>query len=159
MDYYKTLEVEKNASNDEIKQSYKRLAMRYHPDKNKEEGAENKFKSITEAYQTLSDVNKRREYDMKDTNPSTIILNAFQDSPLSDPFSVFEHMFSNLGRPSTAKIHIVRSQPIIPTQKTIRTEIGPDGKLTKVTTIKRGNKITIIKEQNGRVISQMVHIT
>ncbi len=62
-DYYKTLGVEKSASDAEIKSAFRKLAKEYHPDKNKSEGAEAKFKEIGEAYAVLSDANKRRQYD------------------------------------------------------------------------------------------------
>lgn len=62
-DYYKVLEVEKNASADAIKKSYRKLALKYHPDRNKEKDAESKFKEISEAYAVLSDDTKRKQYD------------------------------------------------------------------------------------------------
>ena len=62
-DYYKTLGIEKNASDEEIKRAFRKLAKQYHPDVNKEEGAQEKFKEIGEAYSVLSDPNKRRQYD------------------------------------------------------------------------------------------------
>lgn len=54
-DYYKTLEVPRTASDDQIKKAYRKLALKYHPDKNKDPGAEDKFKEIAEAYEVLSD--------------------------------------------------------------------------------------------------------
>lgn len=60
-DYYEILGVEKDASADEIKKAYRRLAIQYHPDK--EGGSEEKFKEINEAYQVLSNVDKRQRYD------------------------------------------------------------------------------------------------
>lgn len=60
---YETLGVSKNASSDEIKKAYRRLARKYHPDINKEAGAEDKFKEINAAYEILSDEKKRSQYD------------------------------------------------------------------------------------------------
>jgi curved DNA-binding protein len=64
VDYYKVLGVERGASADEIKKSYRKLALKYHPDRNKEKDAEAKFKEISEAYAVLSDDEKRRQYDV-----------------------------------------------------------------------------------------------
>ena len=60
---YETLGIEKGASGDEIKKAYRRLARKYHPDINKEKGAEEKFKEINAAYEILSDEKKRAQYD------------------------------------------------------------------------------------------------
>ncbi len=64
-DYYKILGISKNASSAEIKKAYKKLAIKYHPDKNRDnkEEAEEKFKEIAEAYDVLSDDEKRKNYD------------------------------------------------------------------------------------------------
>jgi len=62
-DYYKTLGVAKGASDDDIKKAYRKLALKYHPDKNKAKDAEDKFKEIAEAYEVLSDKKKRDIYD------------------------------------------------------------------------------------------------
>jgi len=64
-DYYKILEVSKSASDEEIKKAYRKLAMKYHPDRNKDDkDAEGIFKDVSEAYAVLSDKEKRQQYDM-----------------------------------------------------------------------------------------------
>jgi curved DNA-binding protein len=64
-DYYKTLGIEKNASAEVIKKAYRKLALKYHPDRNPSDkkGSEEKFKKISEAYAVLSDPEKRQQYD------------------------------------------------------------------------------------------------
>jgi curved DNA-binding protein len=64
-DYYKILGVNKSASNKDIKKAYRKLAMKYHPDRNKgNKAAEERFKEISEAYAVLSDPEKKKQYDM-----------------------------------------------------------------------------------------------
>ncbi len=73
-DYYQILGVDKNATTDEIKKAYRKLAIKYHPDKNQgDENAANMFKDITEAYSVLSDEDKRNKYD----NPSSNFDSSF----------------------------------------------------------------------------------
>jgi len=62
-DFYKILGISKGASDDEIKKAYRKMALKYHPDKNKSPGAENKFKEIAEAYEVLSDSKKKEIFD------------------------------------------------------------------------------------------------
>ena len=65
MDYYKILDVDKKASKEEIKKAYRKKAMKYHPDRNKDnKEAEEMFKKANEAYAVLSDEEKRKQYDM-----------------------------------------------------------------------------------------------
>lgn len=62
-DYYEVLGLSKGCSEDDIKSAYRKLAKKYHPDLNKEPGAEEKFKEVQEAYEVLSDSSKRAKYD------------------------------------------------------------------------------------------------
>lgn len=62
-DFYEVLGVSKSASKEEIRKAYRKLSKQYHPDLNKEQGAEEKFKEVTEAFETLSDESKRANYD------------------------------------------------------------------------------------------------
>lgn len=68
-DYYKILGVDKNASQDDIRKAYRKLAMKYHPDKNpNDKEAEKKFKDVAEAYEVLGDKEKRQKYDQLGAN-------------------------------------------------------------------------------------------
>ena len=67
-DYYKTLGVDRKATQDEIKRSYRKLARKYHPDVSKEADAETKFKDLGEAYEVLKDPEKRVAYDQLGSN-------------------------------------------------------------------------------------------
>ena len=62
-DYYRVLGVARSASDDEIKKAYRKLALKYHPDKNQAPGAEEKFKEIGEAYEVLKDPKMKQRYD------------------------------------------------------------------------------------------------
>lgn len=99
-DYYDILGIEKGASEDDIKKAYRKQALRYHPDKNKSPGAEDKFKEIAEAYDVLSDPKKKDIYDrygedgLKGGGPSSgggpgNFSYTFQ----GDPHVIFEQFF------------------------------------------------------------------
>ena len=76
--YYEILEVDKKASQEDIKSAYRRLAILYHPDKNKLPEAEEMFKGIAEAYSVLSDPGKRKQYDI-DIVPRNVLLRKKQE--------------------------------------------------------------------------------
>lgn len=80
-DYYEILGVKRDAKEAEIKSAYRKLARKYHPDVNKEKGAEEKFKDINEAYEVLGDKEKRQRYDM--------LGSGFQNGSDFDPSSGF----------------------------------------------------------------------
>ncbi len=63
-DYYEILGIDKKASKSDIKKAYRKLALKYHPDKNPDKESEEKFKEISEAYAVLNDDEKRQLYDM-----------------------------------------------------------------------------------------------
>lgn len=116
-DYYEVLGVTKNSSAADIKKAYRKLALEYHPDRNKEAGAEEKFKEINEAYQVLSDPQKKAKYDQfghsafdpgagmggnpfaggYQSGPYTWSYgggeNPFANSDFADPFEIFNSIF------------------------------------------------------------------
>lgn len=87
MDYYDILGISKKATDIEIRKAYKKLAIKYHPDKNQDDpSAEEKFKEIAKAYQTLSDKSKRRVYD----------LTGNDDNQTFDAFNIFNNFFEKM---------------------------------------------------------------
>ena len=124
-DYYEVLGLTKTATAAEIKAAYRKMALKFHPDHNKEKDAEAKFKEINEAYQILSDEKKKQTYDqfghaafdpssgMGGGNPfaggargggpfswnytSSAGGNPFEGTDFSDPFDIFESFFGGAG--------------------------------------------------------------
>lgn len=104
-DYYEVLGVSKNASDDEIKKAYRKLAKEYHPDRNKSPDAETKFKEISEAYEILSDSQKRAQYDRFGFNANQYGGGGFSSQgfdfgsfgDFGDLGDIFEQMFSGFG--------------------------------------------------------------
>jgi DnaJ family protein B protein 5 len=79
MSHYETLGIPKTASNDEIKKAYRGLSLKYHPDRNNTPEAKDKIRKVNEAYETLGDSNKRKEYDNRNAPRTTF--------PPSHPFA------------------------------------------------------------------------
>lgn len=94
-DYYSTLGVSRNASKSEIKSAYRKLARTYHPDVNKEPGAEQKFKEISNAYEVLSDDEKRSMYDRYGEAGLKGVGAGMGD--FTNPFDLFESIFDLSG--------------------------------------------------------------
>ena len=122
-DYYEVLGVDKAASAADIKSAYRKMALKFHPDKNKEKDAEEKFKEINQAYQILSDPDKKQKYDQfghaafdpaggmggnpfgggQRQGPFTWSYNAssgagFENMDFGDPFEIFEQFFGGASR-------------------------------------------------------------
>ncbi len=103
-DYYEVLGLTKGASQDEIKKSYRRMARKYHPDVSEEAGAEAKFKEVNEAYEILSDQEKRSMYDrFGHAGVSNTAAGGFSGGfdfsggGFRDPFEIFEEVFGGFG--------------------------------------------------------------
>lgn len=102
-DYYEVLGVPKSASKDEIKNAYRKLALQYHPDRNKSAGSEEKFKEISEAYAVLSDDQKRKQYDTYGHVGSEEVFRGseanfdeiFRDMGFGGFRDIFEQIFGN----------------------------------------------------------------
>ncbi|KAH7421332.1 hypothetical protein KP509_13G051400 [Ceratopteris richardii] len=93
-DYYSVLGVSKSASKADIKSAYRKLARQYHPDVNKEADAETKFKAISNAYEVLSDDEKRAIYDQYG---EAGLKGAGAGAAYSNPFDLFETFFGGMG--------------------------------------------------------------
>ena len=154
-DYYEILGVDKKASKSEIKSAYRKMALKYHPDKNKEAGAEGKFKEINEAYQILSDDQKRQTYDQfghaafdpagGGGNPfaggfgqgpftysySTGGANPFGNMDFDDPFEIFESIFGgSFGRKARPRYSLAID--FMEAVKGVQKEVEISGKKKKI---------------------------
>lgn len=101
-DYYEILGVSKDATDDEIKKAYRKLALKYHPDRNPDDpSAEEKFKELGEAYEVLSDADKRAAYDrfghaaFEQGGPAA--GGGYAGGGFLDPMDIFAQMFSGMG--------------------------------------------------------------
>src|SRR6185295_6045775 len=98
-DYYDVLGVAKNASEDDIKKAYRKLAMKHHPDRNQGDGAkaaEEKFKEAKEAYEMLSDAQKRAAYDQYGHAGVDPNAGGFRGGPGAEGFGGFAEAFGDI---------------------------------------------------------------
>lgn len=114
-DYYEVLGVARNASPDEIKRAFRQAAMKYHPDRNADSDAEHKFKECSEAYEVLSDPEKRNRYDRfghQGLNGAS--MHDFSHMHAEDIFSVFNDILGDMfgGRASRGRGRVDRGVDI-----------------------------------------------
>lgn len=96
-DYYEVLGISRDASDEEIKKAYRKLAFQYHPDRNKDKGAEEKFKEINEAYEVLSDPQKRANYDRFGQADISEFGTGFEDFGFGSFGDIFDAFFGGGG--------------------------------------------------------------
>src|ERR1039458_4737619 len=97
-DCYEVLGIERAADGDEVKKAYRRLALKYHPDKNPgDKTAEEKFKELGEAYEILSDPQKRALYDEHGHAAFDRRAGAYGGGSFHDPFEIFREVFGGGG--------------------------------------------------------------
>lgn len=149
VDYYNILELTReNATPDNIKKQYKKLALKYHPDR--PNGDDEKFKKVSEAYEILSDENKKREYD----NPNPFTNINMSHSHNTDPNIIFKHFFNNMnGGNMSPNVHFTTTNNTFinirrPSQNFVQTtiQIVNGVKIEKKIEVKNGVKSETIKK-------------
>ncbi len=109
-DYYEILGIPRDATKEEAKDAYRRLALQYHPDRNKSPDAEEMFKEISEAYAVLSDDERRREYD-EFGHPGIDQRYTYEEIIRTTDFeSVFKDLEFDFGGPSSYLWHALRAR-------------------------------------------------
>ena len=159
MNYYEILEINKDSSLDDIKKSYRRLALKWHPDRNKDNKyeAEEKFKKISEAYNVLSNNKLRQKYDMygnenindridNDFDPFDI-FNSFFDTSNSNFNQFFSNNFNDIL--NDRRSHNFNSSVSFSSRQESSKILN--GKHIKETIIKDNDTVTEIYEINGQV--------
>lgn len=148
-DFYKLLGVERTANQGQIKHAYRKLAMKYHPDKNPgNEEAADKFKEVSTAYAVLSDPNKKRQYDLHGEEGSVAELGSVNVEDLGTVGRLFGALVSKAGIPVPTEI----TQKVLTSAQHIgqgRTEV-PGFQLPTVETLIYGQTITgTVERQNA----------
>lgn len=184
--YYNILEIKENASQEEIKKAYRRLALKWHPDKNPDNKdlAERKFKKITQAYEVLSDMEKKKIYDRYGRAGPGELHTAPRRSPFGDeipirvfnfrdPNEVFKEFFNSdifdylkndrVNSPWSFHSSVfgldndfISLPPLSSASKTTTVKII-NGKKYETIRICEGNKETVIEKENGKIKSKTVN--
>ena len=161
-EYYKTLGLTKDATDKDIKKFYRKLALRYHPDKNQNnKEAEEMFKKISEAYHVLSDKDKRKEYD----NVSTQHPFVFTRQQNFNPSDIFRQFQTQHGMPGMAGMAGMAGMPGMNVSfsssifnSSRPTQFSTNFSCSTQTVFKDGKKIvTTVETRNGKTIKK-VHI-
>ena len=175
-DYYDVLGVGRDATDDQIKKAYKRKALQFHPDKNKEEDSEEKFKKIAEAYEVLSDASKRSVYDkygeegltkhgcrngsyrnssFNPSDPFDLFKRFFGDSdPFKDIFSSVLGHHAHYNSPQFSRLHDIRlERSYDPSAKTTYEEHDGDGGTVHITKTIIGGDGRVRREMRFRTQS------
>ena len=116
-DYYKVLQVNNNASNDEIKKSFRKLSMKYHPDKNN--GNDSKFKEINEAYEILGDKDNKIKYDHMRKGGFNPFMNSGNGGMPNNINEMFNSFFNNNSNFSGPNVQIFRNGIPVNLQKPV----------------------------------------
>tara|TARA_B110000908_G_C10169854_1_gene410266 strand:+ start:631 stop:1149 length:519 start_codon:yes stop_codon:yes gene_type:complete len=153
-EYYKTLGVTKDATDKDIKKIYRKLALRYHPDKNpNNKEAEEMFKKISEAYHVLSDKDKRKQYD----NVSTQHPFTFTRQQNFNPFDIFRQFQTQHGipgMPGMPGMNVSFTSSLFNSGRP--TQFSTNFSCSTQTVFKDGKKIvTTVETRNGKTIKKV----
>ena len=153
--YYKILEIETNASEEDIKKAYKKLALKYHPDRNSEQDAEAKFKEISDAYQVLTNKSNPQQ-NIQGINPNDLFAQFFNMGGF--PGRGGGQRFVNIG-PSMFNHINGHQRHGMPGGIQINIANMPVNRSSVTTQIVNGQKIETIVEVRNGVISKKTRVT